>query len=90
MESILTLKKDYSDKTVNLLFKSKVTVAKVQATIYKMLYSFEYNDFFELNDKYNVTVTVNELHDGFSIVVNTDDDYLVLSLSELEVISVSF
>lgn len=90
MESILTLKKDYSDKTINLLFKSKVTVDKVQATIYKMLYSFEYNDFFELSDKYNVTVTVNELCNRFSIIVSSDDDYLCLSLSELEVISVSF
>ena len=89
MESILTLKKDYSNKAINLLFKSKVTKDKVQATIYKMLYSFEYNDFFELQDIYNVSVTVNELHDRFSIVVSTDDEYFVLSLSELEVISVS-
>lgn len=89
MESILTLKKDYSDKTINLLFKSKVTKDIVQATIYKMLYSFEYNDFFELQDKYNITVTVIELVDGFSISIKTDEDYLCLSLSELEVISVS-
>lgn len=88
MQTILTLK-NYSNKAINLLFKSAVTKDKVQATIYKMLYSFEYNDFFGLQDKYNVSVTVNELVDSFSISITTDDDYLVLSLSKLEVITVS-
>lgn len=86
MESILTLKKDYSDKVINLLFKSKVTKDKVEAVIYKMLYSFEYNDFFKLQGKYNVVVSVDN---SFNISIKTNDDYIFLSLSSLEVIEVN-
>lgn len=88
MEKILTLKKDYSNQVINLLFRGKVSKEIVQATIHKMILLSEYDYFFDLQDKYNVTVTVDRLNDMFYIVVNTDDDYIVLSLSELEVVTV--
>lgn len=88
METILTLNKDYSNQAINLLFRGKVAREIIQATIHKMILLSEYDYFFDLQDKYNVTVTVNELDDKFYIVINTDDDYIVLSLSELEVVTV--
>lgn len=89
METILTLKKGYSNKIINLLFKSMVTKDKVLMTIHKMIESNDYNTFFDLQDKYNVTVEVTKLNDKFSILVSTDDDYIVLSLSSLEVVQIN-
>ena len=61
METILTLNKDYSNQAINLLFRGKVAREIIQATIHKMILLSEYDYFFDLQDKYNVTVTVNEL-----------------------------
>ena len=53
-----------------------------------MLYSFEYNSFFKLTDKYNINIDVICLDSCFVITISTDEDYVKLTLFDLEVVEV--